>query len=85
VFSASVRIPDGLSVKGGFPSGFSVERGANGRTVEATLPVLPRTIDLDLTDGELGPLGRTAPLEALALVLIVFAGGWGWRRLTAAG
>ena len=83
VFSARITVPDGWSVLGGFPSGLSIAPSFEGTLVEASLPVLPRTIDLDLTRGDLGLLGRTSPLEAGAMLLIVCAGAWGWRRLTA--
>ncbi len=85
LFRARVELPAGVSVRGGFPSGLEAGVEDGSPVVQASLAVLPRSIDLDLVEGSLGPLGRTTPLEAVALVLILVAGLWGWRRLQDTG
>ncbi len=88
VFTARLELPPGLAVRGAFPSVLVTDMdpsGARGTTASVSLPVLPRSVDLDLVDGGLGPLGRTAPLEAAALLLILVAGVWGWGRLRETG
>lgn len=78
VFRASVRLPDGWSVSGSFPTGLA--RTSRG-TWEADLPVVPALVSFrGRSDGAWRP-GLSETLDALALIVILGFGLVGWRHL----
>lgn len=78
VFHASVRIPEGWSVSGGFPSGLA---GTAEGAWETDLAVVPALVSLrGRSDGAWRP-GLPEVLDVLALVVIFGFGLVGWRHL----
>lgn len=78
LFHASVRLPEGWSVSGGFPSG--PVRTAGG-VWETDLAVVPALVSLrGRSDGAWRP-GLPQVLDALALLVLAAFGVVGWRHL----
>ena len=77
-FEASVRLPAGWSVSGGFPTGLA--EGPDGAW-EVRLPVVPSLVSLrGRSDGAWRP-GLPEALDVLALAVLLAFGLVGWRHL----
>lgn len=79
VFRASVRLPAGWAVSGGFPTGFAPFSDGSW---QAGLAVVPALVSLrGRTDGAWRP-GLAEALDVLALAVLVVFGLVGWRHLS---